>query len=243
MKQKPKKLLYSLYHWSWLSLDWLFPPQCGGCEKRGKIWCDECNQNIRLIKPPICKFCGQQIQKGEICFNCEISKPHYNRMRSLAIYDGPLRNAILKLKYYRDISLGNILAELLIKLFLNQTWEVDIILPVPLGLERQAQRGYNQASLLAKPIALACGIAYEPGGLEKIKNTPSQVGLNFAQRHLNVKDVFFANEKIIRGKRVMLVDDVCTSGATITACAEALEAANAKKIYALTLARASIELT
>jgi ComF family protein len=117
-------------------------------------------------------------------------------------------------------------------------WAVDLVAPVPLSAARQAERGYNQATLLARPLALATGLAYQPQALRKIRETPSQVGLSADQRRDNVQGVFWANPGIVLDKSVLVVDDVITSGATFGACVQALIDGGASRVYGLSLARA-----
>ena len=100
------------------------------------------------------------------------------------------------------------------------------------------ERGYNQAALLAWPLALSCGLAYRSKALTKVRDTPSQVGLNLSQRYDNVASAYQASPALVAGRSVLLVDDVTTSGATIQACSTALLAAGALQVYGLTLARA-----
>jgi competence protein ComFC len=152
-----------------------------------------------------------------------------------------LRNALHRLKYERDIALGETLARPLITLLQDLNWEVDFVTAVPAGIARRAERGYNQASLLALPLALGSGLPYHSRVLSKKSGTPSQVGLSLAERRANVAGAFQARpDKIqgIQGKRVLVVDDVTTSGATMEACAAALSKAGASRVYGLTLARA-----
>jgi ComF family protein len=141
------------------------------------------------------------------------------------------------LKYKKDVALGEILARSLIHLFRNLNWVVDIVIPVPLSAERMVQRGYNQAGLLATPLALSQGIAYRPQALCKVRETPSQVGLSVVERQANLKGAFCAQGRMVIGKRVLVVDDVTTSGATLDACGVALLEAGAQIVYGLTLAR------
>lgn len=117
-------------------------------------------------------------------------------------------------------------------------WPVDLVVPVPLGVARQAERGYNQAALLARPVALANQVAYSTKALWRTRETRSQVGLSLEQRWENVADSFSADPEKAKGKTVLVVDDVATSGATLDACAAALHSAGANQIFALTLARA-----
>jgi ComF family protein len=120
----------------------------------------------------------------------------------------------------------------------NTGWTVDVVTPVPVSSSRKTTRGYNQAALLARPIALYFGLAYCPGALAKKRDTRSQVGLTADQRLENVRDAFKAAEGIVKEKRVLVIDDVTTSGATLSSCSHALFDAGAEKVYCLTLARA-----
>jgi ComF family protein len=149
-----------------------------------------------------------------------------------------VRNAIHRLKYRRDIALGEVLARPMIECFQSVGWQVDLVTPVPLGVARYAERGYNQAALLARPLALSCGLRYASQALIKIKDTRSQVGLGIEQRRENVAGAFMAQNRFVEGRSVLVVDDVTTSGATLEACAVALMSAGAKMVYCLTLARA-----
>jgi ComF family protein len=222
----------------WRSLDWLYPPRCGGCEKLGSRWCIDCQREASLIAPPICACCGEMMTHAGVCPICQKRRPDYTALRSWAVFDGPVKNALHRLKYRRDVALGEALAVHLVACLSSLNWHVDIVVPVPLGVARRAQRGYNQAALLAKPLALACEMPYQPDALIKARETISQVGLSVDQRWNNVHGSFSAHEPTVRSRTILLVDDVATSGATLSACAVALRAAGAKDVYALTLARA-----
>jgi competence protein ComFC len=164
--------------------------------------------------------------------------PRYSALRSWAVFDGNIRNAIHQLKYNRNVGLGEILARSLVDLFGSLEWDVDVIAPVPLGLARLAERGYNQSSLLAKPLSLALDIPYCPQIMTRTKETRSQVGLTVAERRLNMVGAFMARPNLVTAKSVLIIDDVTTSGSTLEACADALLAAGATQVYGLTLARA-----
>ncbi len=174
----------------------------------------------------------------DLCHACSATRPAFNALRSWGAYSGPLQNAIRRLKYRRDIAMGEALSRPMVACLGEQGWQVDLVVPVPLGVARQAERGYNQAALLAKPIALACHLEYNPRAVKRIRETRSQVGLTHDERWENVKASFAALPKFVDGKRVLIVDDVATSGATLNACDAALRAAGAVDAYALTLARA-----
>jgi competence protein ComFC len=230
---------YRLYRWLWTGLDWLFPPRCGGCGKSGTRWCSECQSKIQVIRPPVCESCGEKLVARGHCPACQRRRPQFAAMRSYAYFGGPLRQALHRLKYKGDVALGDILAQPMASLLSDLSWSLDLVMPVPISPLRQRQRGYNQAALLARPLALAYGLSYRPQALVKLRETPTQVGLNFNQRQQNVDQAFGAEPKWVAGKRVLVIDDVTTSGATLQSCAVALRTAAADQVYCLTLARAA----
>lgn len=228
---------YQTYSKLWGILDWLYPPHCGGCGKVGSRWCQICQSQVIQVKSQICPRCGRLGHHSGLCSRCQTHPPSFKAMRSWAIFDGPLRQALHRLKYGRDMALGEILSRPLAQLFSQLDWEIDCILPVPLDPTRKKQRGYNQAALLAFPMALATGTAYEGKGLHKIKETQSQVGLSLEQRRHNVAGAFLADPNRIRHRNVLIIDDVATSGATIESCASAIMLAGADQVFAMTLAQ------
>jgi len=232
---------YRLYQLAWAGLDWIYPPLCGGCGKLYTRWCTTCQSQVQLVYESVCEVCGRRLDRPGRCSDCQATPPAFTALRSWAVYTGSVRSAIHSLKYKGDISLGEILSRPLIELVDRLGWEFDLLTPVPISLARKKQRGYNQASLLALPLALGCAVTYQPRSLVKVQNTPSQVGLTAVQRRENVRQAFQARPDFVRGKIVLVVDDVTTSGATMLACAEALLRAGAQKVYGLTLARAVLE--
>lgn len=234
---------YQIYRLAWAGLDWIYPPQCGGCGRAGARWCDACQQDTRLLTAPVCERCGDPINtRAGICSFCSKCPPAYEALRSWAVFGGPLRNALHRLKYQRDVALGESLARPLIELLHSLNWAVDCITAVPIGVARRAERGYNQVALLALPLALAGGVPYQPKALVKTRETRSQVGLNLAERRENLAGAFRAEAKIVRGKTILVVDDVATSGTTMQTCALALLDAGATRVFGLTLARAVIDV-
>lgn len=230
--------VYSFYQLAWTALDWLYPPTCGGCGQPGERWCLACRNSVHLLQPPLCSHCGQSLINDQPCFSCPPGGYHFQALRAWAEYNGPLRSAVHRLKYKGDLALGEVLARPLAGLLRSLGWVVDLVVPVPLGVARAQQRGYNQASLLAFPLAMACGLPYRPRALHKVRQTRTQVGLSRTARRENVAGAFQADSHLVAGRSILVVDDVATSGATLDACAAALLVAGAQTVYGLTLARA-----
>lgn len=153
------------------------------------------------------------------------------------MFKSPVREAVHRLKYKHDIGLGEALSRHLIELYDILNWPVDLILPMPLSSTRLQERGYNQASLLARPLALARNVPYKPHAVSRIRHTRPQVGLSARERLENVKDAFSARGDLVEGKTILVIDDVTTTSATIQACCTALLQAGARQVYAMTLAR------
>ena len=201
-------------------------------------WCMKCQRDTLTIAPPICERCGGSQRFRGICARCTATPPAYTALRSWAAFSGPLRSGLHRLKYNRDVALGEILARPMIDYLRQTTWKVDLVLPVPISLSRRSERGYNQAALLARPISLYFGLKYRPQALIKSRETRSQVGLSVQERQANVHGAFVAEKSTVEGKNILVVDDVITSGATLNACGQALRIAGANEVYCLTLARA-----
>jgi ComF family protein len=139
------------------------------------------------------------------------------------------------LKYRGDLGLGEALSRPLVDYFKELGWQVDLVSPVPISRERLTRRGYNQSALIAFPFALATRLAYRPGSLTRLHDTPTQVGLSAEARKLNLAGAFRA--QIVRGARVLVIDDVTTTGATLHEASKVLREAGASAIYCLTVAR------
>ncbi|MBS1248746.1 MAG: Orotate phosphoribosyltransferase [Chloroflexi bacterium] len=230
-----------LHQFTWKIIDLLFPPRCSGCGEWGTRWCENCQSQVIEITEPMCPSCGEpqhDDRPAEVCKRCQQFPPQYTAIRSWAVFKEPLQNAIHSLKYKNDLGIGEYMSQNLCQVFSDTNWNVDLVVPVPLGVERLGERGYNQAMLLARPFAWRVGLRHKPRSLKRIRETQSQVNLSLADRRENVAGAFQAEPEIVSGKSVVVVDDVTTSGSTLDACAAALTDAGARSVYGLTLARA-----
>jgi ComF family protein len=159
-------------------------------------------------------------------------------MRSWAVFDSPIQNGLHTMKYRHNIGLGESIAMQMVDFARSLCWPVEMLIPVPLGKKRLKERGYNQVGLVARPLAYQIGWTYAPHALWKARETRSQVGLSLLQRRENVQNAYQADPKVVNRKSILLMDDVATTGSTISACTDALLCAGAKEVYALTIARA-----
>lgn len=200
-----------------------------------------------MVRVPesICPRCGRfrdhvaGTEPDRLCGECRSRPPVLVQMRASLRYQEPTDRIIHRFKYEGYFALGEPLSHFLIAAW--PTWErpPDLILPVPLHPRRRQRRGYNQSELLARPLGRALGIPVVVSALERNRHTAPQVGLGPDERHANVRGAFTAQATAVRDRDVLLVDDVLTTGATMSAAAEALLAAGAASVSAYCLARVS----
>jgi ComF family protein len=192
-----------------------------------------------------CLCCGRFFEgsvEPHLCQDCLEKRPHFTYHRSYGRYKGKLKDAILLYKYRRFQILGGNFARLISRRLgkeENIWWKADVIIPVPLHPKRQKKRGFNQAQVIAAELARIKGIKLEEGALVKVKNVLPQTFLEIEERGKNVSGAFrVVDKERIKGKIVILVDDVYTTGSTIKECSMVLKEAGSKEVRALTLAQA-----
>lgn len=201
-------------------------------------WCDECKASLAEIEQPFCEKCGLPQAEDGVCGDCINQGPAYRELRSWLAFDGAIRKALHGVKYHKNFGMGEQLAFEILPFTRKLNWDIDIAVPVPLGKQRYKERGYNQVSSFARPLALAMSWKFEPKALERMKETRSQVDLSAVERMKNVEGAFVADRRRVDGRSVLVLDDVSTTGATLNSCANALISGGAKAVYALTVARA-----
>ena len=226
-------------------LDLLFPWSCAACERAcGEALCEACRRRIPWLPSTVCECCGIPREPGA-CGPCRLEPPAFARARAVAAYapregqPDPLGIALRSLKYGGRRALAHPLGALLAARQPFPPGEHDVIVPVPLHPARLRERGFNQALLLARPVASRLRLPLALDALRRVRPTPPQASLDERTRRRNVRDAFDVKRpREIRDRRVLLVDDVVTSGATADACARALRAAGATRVDVLSLARA-----
>ncbi|MFV1860071.1 MAG: double zinc ribbon domain-containing protein [Anaerolineales bacterium] len=229
--------MIALQRWVGAGLDLLFPIQCTGCGEAGTIWCDECDASIARLTQPQCQQCGYPLENRKSCPSCASRRPTL-QVRSYARYKGPVAQALLHLKYRPNRRLASVMGAWLEELRVRYGWRAEVVVPVPLSKRRMQQRGFNQAALLAEAFGHRAGLSVDPSRLKRVVDTRSQVGLNPYERWHNVRKAFKAESRSFEGADVLVVDDLFTTGATLSACATELRAAGAQSVAGLTVARA-----
>ena len=217
------------------ALDLLFPPMCGVCGGGGSFLCDRCRRRLTSAAPPRCSRCWA-ISHRAVCAEC--ARSPLDGARAPFVFDGAARTLVHQLKYESLHALAEPMAELLASFLLDQRLPVDVVAPVPLHFRRRLRRGFNQSELLARGISLRLGLELEVGSLRRRRNTPPQLQADDrTRREQNVRGAFRCDAGL-QGRRVLLVDDVLTTGATLRECAATLKAAGAECVYALAFCRA-----
>ncbi|MGH9804393.1 MAG: ComF family protein [Candidatus Acidiferrales bacterium] len=214
-------------------------PVCPACLGRVRplelvAFCDRCQR-------PLSSAIGAT--EPTLCGACRMEETDFDRLRSFGAYDAELRALIVLLKYSAVRPLARPLGSWLVRAAQQcpALLEVDAVVPVPLYPARQGSRGFNQAELLARELCRWVRLPVEARWLRRVKDTPSQAGLTPVQRLDNVRGAFAAARKLDTA-RILLLDDVCTTGATLGACARALRQAGAEQVNALTVARVVREI-
>jgi competence protein ComFC len=218
--------------------DFFFPPVCVGCGKIGKFICAQCSQNLPLILPPFCEKCGKPEPTGLLCPTCWGWKANIDGIRAPYRFDGVIRDAIHEFKYRNVRAIAGFLAHLMATYLKGHPLPGDVLVSVPLSQQRLRKRGYNQSNILTKELSKLIMLPVVDGCLIRIKDNPPQARAADAnERHRNVSGAFTCTDDRLSGKRVLLLDDVCTTGATLDACALALKNSNAISVWGITLAR------
>ena len=228
-------------------VDFLYPPRCPACRTRTLevAFCSPCRERIRPAQSPFCTACGLPfagVGPDHLCATCRLHPPRFRCARAGATFDrhqpSPLVEVLARFKYARDITLAPVLSAFLIE-HLPLALDHDLIIPIPLHPRRLRWRGFNQALPLAHAIGRAGQRRVDPFALVRSRSTPPQVGLGAADRRRNVRGAFAVRHRErVRGRTVLLVDDVMTTGATAHECARVLRSAGARAVDVVVLARA-----
>ncbi len=228
-------------------VDLLFPRQvkcvnCGDEVDRFGI-CDKCVKLLTLIPSPTCEICGgENSGKGKVCIECKGRHFEFVKNYSLFSYIADVRSKIISFKQNSNKAIGEMFAYFIADRYdrIIAEHNIDIVIPVPISVDRLKSRKFNQSEVLCSQISERDKV--NNSILVRVKDTPHQTGLSRLNREENLKNSFkVMDKKIVKGKSILIVDDIYTTGATLNACARSLKDAGAKEIFALTLARAPIK--
>lgn len=222
------------------ALDFLLPMRCLGCRREGGLLCESCIAALPRLLPPYCDICADRGVVGE-CRQCREQARQQGRpldgLRAPYLFQGAIRDAIHSFKYENARAAAPLLGRLLAEYLTDHPLPGEVLAPVPLHPRKLRERGYNQAELLARETGKIVGLPVDAKLLYRVRNTPAQARTaNRQQRLDNIADAF-AVRGDLTGRALILIDDVSTTGSTLTAAAAALKQAGAASVWALTLAR------
>jgi ComF family protein len=205
----------------------IYPPRCAFCDRPlddgARHWCDVCDRSLRRVEAD---FTAPRL-----------NHTWFDRARSALPYEGRVRDAVHGFKYGERFDLARVFAAFLYDEAVRME-RPDVVMPVPLHPGRLHRRGFNQSAVIARPLAKRLGVDYEARGLVRARNTATQVEQKLAERLAAMKDAFRVRDtRAVKDRRVLLVDDVLTTGATINECARALKKAGAQRVDIVTIAR------
>lgn len=221
-------------------LDFVLPPRCGGCRVVGSWLCSACRARIRRLQEPLCRRCGAEVESARNDCGCRTRLRALTRLRSAVAYEGPAELALQRFKYHGWKRLAEPLALLLAERLVVEGLAAPWAVAVPLHSTRLKQRGFNQSELLARELRRRLSLAEPPGLLVRTRATPPQVGHDRRWRLENVRDAFEWQGFGLESRSILLIDDVCTTGATLDACATALRAGGSGPVMGVSVGRVTV---
>ncbi len=246
------QLKFGFYSLGQVILDLILPPKCLNCDCRvdqAHNICPDCWKKLHFISDPKCRCCGYPFEPdlslnyhalGEsLCGQCQVLSRSFERAASALRYDDESRKMIIGFKHNDRLEYLDYFVKLLRQAGADIFPGVDYIVPVPLHKKRLLHRRYNQSALLSRALSKKLDVDHAPEFLVRTKNTPPQEG-NLNKRAVNVRGAFKVGphyQKLARGKKILLIDDVYTTGATVENCAKAIKKAGAAEVYVLTVFR------
>lgn len=231
-------------------LDFFLPTRCLTCgiftqtsphlEKLSQpSLCSDCWHKLSFITEPYCTTCAAPLSfDGEACRSCHGKEFEFDSARAALVYNDAAKKLITRFKHSGQTGYVHLFAPWIKTAFTNTAMHYDGLIPVPLHFLRLFKRGYNQAALLAYELSLNKKIPILKGALKRTRHTPSQGHKSVANRFKNLENALVANSTLVQGKKLLLVDDVMTTGATLNECARMLKEAGAERVDVLVLARA-----
>lgn len=220
----------------------LFPRTCVFCDvatDKTRGVCDECEKKVEYVTEPVCKKCGKPLinEFQEYCFDCTKNQHMYDRGLSLYVYSDIVKESIYRFKYHNRREYAGFYGEKICDILKNEIRRmgIDAIIPVPIHRKKYLERGYNQAELLADEIGKGMKINVDKEVLIRNVYTRPQKELSGQERVKNLEKAFNVTENVVKYKKILLVDDIYTTGSTIDACSKVLKAKGVEKVYYISL--------
>lgn len=221
-----------------------FPPRCIFCDgvldfRTELNACTKCTDAVHIPWGTRCSVCFSETRGyfgTDLCENCREEMPYYDKVRSAFIYEGSVRDCVIRLKFHKRTdhapAIGHFMSQLI-----GDDSSADMLIPMPISKGRLRERGYNQSELFTKHISTLTGIPMRADLLFKIKDTPPQSGLKYNERAENVKGAYKVDKPLdVKGKNIILTDDVTTTRSTLNECAKMLKKAGAQSVECITFA-------
>lgn len=210
-------------------------PMCGKTLEYNEMMCKKCEKELKYIKEPICKKCGKQLdeEEREYCGDCKRRVHTFDAGIGVFAYDEAIRKSIYDFKY-KDMKIYSRFYGEKMAVYARdyiEHWKPDVIIPVPVSKKKYLKRGYNQAELIARELAFNCGVPMDNRVLYRRKDTKPQKEVNRDIRRKNLENAFIISGNVVKYKKVILVDDIYTTGSTIDECAKTLKQAGVKEVY------------
>ena len=241
MNKTGKKLLAQ-------GLGLIFPPRCPVCDELlepeehalwGKGIHENCKKQLVCIEPPVCFRCGKPVESSrrELCYDCQKGTKHrgFSQGRALFLYQGKMKAMMYRFKYQNRREYAYYFAKYAAKQYESwmQSIHPDVVIAVPIHKSRKRQRGYNQAEVFAKELADKMGLAWEKNLIVRVKKTKPMKNLDDRDRKKNLKNAFQIDDSVVKYNKILVVDDIFTTGSTINEVGKLLLSAGAKEIYFL----------
>ena len=210
-------------------------PVCDGIPEYGERICPECEKKLAFITEPVCKCCGKPLEteREEYCYDCGRHTHRYDSGKALLVYQGKIKDSLWRFKYQNRREYAWYYAAQTAARYGSWIRQrgIEVIVPIPLHKQRRRQRGYNQAELYARHIGRMLGIPVRAELLRRVRQTVPQKQLNDVQRKNNLKKAFKCAPDIVQFKKILIVDDIYTTGSTIDAAAETLKSAGVQQVF------------
>ena len=218
----------------------VFPPRCPVCDEVihvGKDTCEDCRKKVVCIGEPSCKKCGKPLenQRREYCTDCMKKKHYFSQGKAVFVYQGEIRQSMYRFKYSNKREYAGFYAKEAVRIYGDwiRTKQIEAIVPVPMYRWKEKGRGYNQAAVFALALGEKMNLPGEKRMVKRIRNTTPQKELNDVERKINLKKAFQLVPNIVKYRKILIVDDIYTTGSTIDAVAEVLLQAGVDEIYFL----------